>query len=257
MTYRLSDPRYRTLFAASLLLAGAASAHAQSSVTTYGVLDLYGGRWQLAGRAKANVLNPGGLTTGHIGFMGSEDLGGEMRANFNITSVIRPDLGSTGRFDGDAFWSSRATVGLSGAFGEANVGRMNSPLFFALIKFDAFGLAAFGPLFLQTFPGGQSVTAPQQVSDSAVNNSIQYATPTISGFRASIQHGFGEVAGSSNKGRTGASLTWDSGPFSLGMAGDRITNPLPAGENRQRAAMAAASYDFNVVKVSTVWQRHK
>jgi predicted porin len=243
--------------ALALELAAAGSAQAQSTVTTYGVVDVYAGRWQLASRAKANVVNSGGLTTSRIGFTGSEDLGSGMKANFNITALMRTDLGSMGRFDGDPFWSSRSTVGLSGSFGEANAGRMNSPLFFALIKFDAFGLAAIGPLFLQTFPGGQPITAPQQVSDSAINNSIQYATPTISGFRAALHHGFGEVAGSSNKGRTGASLTWDSGPLSLGVAGDNITNPLPAGETKQTAVMAAASYDFKVVKVSGVWQRHE
>lgn len=243
--------------ALALELAALGTAHAQSTVTTYGVVDVYAGRWQLASRAKANVVNPGGLTTSRIGFTGSEDLGGGLKANFNITSLFRPDIGSPGRFDGDPFFSSRSTVGLSGSFGEANVGRMNSPLFFALIKFDAFGLAAIGPMFLQTFPGGQPITAPQQVADSAVNNSIQYATPTISGFRASIQHGFGEIAGSNSKGRTGASLTWDSGDLSLGAAGDTITNPLPAGETKQTAVMLGASYDFKMVKLSGVWQRHE
>ena len=94
-----------------LELAAAGSAQAQSTVTTYGVIDLFAGRWQLAGRAKANVVNPGGLTTSRIGFTGSEDLGSGMKANFNITALMRPDLGSMGRFDADPFWSSRSTVG--------------------------------------------------------------------------------------------------------------------------------------------------
>jgi predicted porin len=249
----------RSLLAAALSLVGAA-AHAQvpavGSVTLFGILDAYAGKSQLAGRASTSVLNPSALTTSRWGVIGSEDLGGGLRANFYLVALLRPDTGAPGRFDGDAFWSSRSTVGLSGSFGQVNLGRMNSPLFFALLRFDAHELGGQTPLFLQTYPGGQPLVAPQLVPDSTMNNGIQYATPNWAGFSATVHASAGETVGHTN-GRTGFSANYTAGPLSLGLATDSINTQLVAGETHQSARMAAASYDFSVVKLSAIYQLHK
>lgn len=263
----LKMPRALPCAFALLAAAGAASAQqsAASSVTVFGVLDVAAGRVQLAGARSVWAQNSNALTTSRLGFMGSEDLGGGLRANFYLTHMLRPDTGDSGRFPGDAFWSSRATVGLSGNFGQINLGRMNSPLFFSLVRFDAHELASFAPVFLHTFPGLQPLPAAQAAPDSTINNGVQYATPTFGGFSASVHAGSAEVA-NSKQGRFGYNATYVAGPLALGLAGDVINLPtsvapgvpgLVPGATRQTSIMGAAAYDLQVVKLSGIYMRNK
>lgn len=106
-----------TLMAASLF---SACVHAQSKVALSGIPGEFVGRQQYAGQVAKKVFNSGGLITSRIAFTGSEDLCGGPRANFNPTQLLRLDTGASGRFDGDAFWGSRSTVGISGPFSEVN-----------------------------------------------------------------------------------------------------------------------------------------
>jgi predicted porin len=251
-------------FIAATCAAGAllsSDVHAQApapggSVTLFGIVDVYAGRQQLAGRPSTKAVNPGALTTSRWGFTGSEDLGGGLRANFSVVSLFRPDTGLPGRFDGDAFFASRSTVGLSGGFGQVNLGRMNSPLFFALLRFDAHELGGQTPTFLHTFPGGQPLAAPQLVPDSTINNGIQYATPVWGGFSATVHASAAETSGKT-KGRTGWSVNYTAGALSIGAAGDSIDAPVQPGVRHQTAWMVAGSYDLQSVKLSAIHQRHE
>jgi predicted porin len=251
-----------TLLAAATLLSTAQAQTnspppaAVSQISIGGVLDVGAGRWQLAGRPFVNQVIPNTLSTSRLTFSGFEDLGGGWRANFFLSQLMRPDVGAYGRFDGDAFWSSRSTVGLSGPWGQFNLGRMNAPTFFTLARFDAHELGAGAPVFLHTYPGGQPILAPQLFSDSTINNGIQYATPNLNGFTAVLHAGSGEVAGTT-RGRLGYSLTYVNQALSLAVAGDVISAQLPPGESHQSSALGAAAYDFGVVKLSTIYQQHK
>jgi predicted porin len=235
---------------------GAAAQASSSSVNIFGVIDVGAGRYQLAGRPSSNDVVASPLITSRLGFMGSEDLGGGLRANFFVTHMMRPDTGEAGRFPGDVFWSSRATVGLSGAFGQLNLGRMNSPLFFTLLRFDPHELAPLAPTFMQTYPGGQPLAAPMAVPDSAINNGIQYASPVMAGFSASIHAGTAEVPGT-HKGRFGYSANYTNKALSVGIAGEALSAPIVAGETRQNALAGAVSYDLQAVKVAAIYQRHE
>lgn len=232
-----------------------AQAQSQSGVTLWGVADVYAGRQQVAGQPSRTMEGSGGLTTSRVAIRGSEDLGGGLRANFNLQHLLRVDSGETGRFPGDVFWAGRSTVGLSGAFGEFNAGRMNSPMFFTMLRFDVFELAAIAPLFQHTFPGGQPIQAPQQVSDSAMNNSVQYETPEIAGWRAAVHIGVSNTAESRR--RLGYSLSYRNGPFAVALAADDIKSPLPQNESRQTARMGALSYDFGFARLVGILQRHE
>lgn len=245
--------------AASAVLSNAAQAQAPApggSVTLFGIVDVYAGRQQLAGRPSTRVVSPGALTTSRWGVTGSEDLGDGLRANFSVVSLFRPDTGSPGRFDGDAFFSSRSTIGLSGRFGQFNLGRMNSPLFFALLRFDPHELGGQTPTFLHTYPGGQPLVAPQLVPDSAINNGIQYATPVWGGFSATVHASAAETSGKT-KGRTGWSVNYAVGALAIGAAGDSIDAPVQPGVRHQTAWMVAGSYDLQAVKLSAIHQRHE
>lgn len=66
------------------------SAQAQSSVQLTGTIDSYAGSMKLAGQERVASVGSGGLTTSWWGVKGVEDLGGGLKADFNITSFFVP-----------------------------------------------------------------------------------------------------------------------------------------------------------------------
>ena len=108
----------------ALSSAFALPAMAQSSVQVTGVVDNYFGSMERAGDAgRTSSVNSGGMTTSWLGFKGTEDLGGGLKATFNLTSFLRTDTGASGRFNGnETFFSRDANVGLSGSFGAVTLG---------------------------------------------------------------------------------------------------------------------------------------
>ena len=78
--------RYALVAAVATL--AAASAHAQSSVTIYGVADMYMqvGKTNGNGGATTYQVESGGESGSRIGFRGQEDLGGGLAAIFTLES---------------------------------------------------------------------------------------------------------------------------------------------------------------------------
>ncbi len=120
----------KSLIALAALSAFAATAQAQSSVTVYGIIDTgYNSRENtsnanvvteskgISGSASSNV---GEAASNRIGFRGTEDLGGGLKANF----VVESGMGQNSAFTigGRAFW-----VGLQDAkMGELRIGRQDT-----------------------------------------------------------------------------------------------------------------------------------
>lgn len=104
---------------AALALLGT-GAQAQSNVTVYGKLDL--GYGKPIGTDQDQMLDAAGS---RLGFRGTEDLGGGLRALFGLEHRFNPDTGLPNAI----FWHGYSTVGLSGAFGRVNLGRQYTPAF--------------------------------------------------------------------------------------------------------------------------------
>ncbi|HQQ70597.1 MAG TPA: porin [Alicycliphilus sp.] len=62
-----------------------------------------------------------------IGFKGTEDLGGGLKAGFQLEHGFNGDTGTTG----SAFWGRQSEVNLSGAFGTVRMGNFISEAYFA------------------------------------------------------------------------------------------------------------------------------
>src|SRR3989338_3661302 len=84
-------------------------AHAQSSVTLYGVADM--ALAKVSGQS-LTLAGASPLTNGssRIGFRGTEDMGGGMKASFNLEAQIDPTSGATQT----ALFSRAANLTLSG-----------------------------------------------------------------------------------------------------------------------------------------------
>ena len=239
----------------SLLAAVAASltlhagAQAQSSVQLYGLLDMSAGSFQAPGTARVWRADSGGMTTSFLGFRGTEDLGGGLRAKFAINHFLRADSGAAGRFDGDAFWARDAYVGLSGAFGTSTLGRNTTPLFVSTLLFNAFGDSfAFSPSIRQLFT---PVVAPFY-GDSGWNNSLAYASNENEGLTVNLIGALGEGAPNASGKNMGASLLYFNGPLGATAAWQKVRNgtfAAPAGWGGQTTWQLGLSYDLTAAKL--------
>jgi len=110
------------LATASIALAAVASAQAQSSVTVFGVADIGYVHTSASGVSK-NQLASDGNTSSRLGFRGTEDLGGGMKAGFWLEGALAIDSPAT------LSLTRRSTVELMGNFGEIRLGRDYVPTF--------------------------------------------------------------------------------------------------------------------------------
>lgn len=209
------NPRFASTAAATALLVCAGKALAQTSVTVYGIVDT-GLEYQ---RASAGSTGPatttnnvvsGTFSASRIGFRGSEDLGGGLRAFFQLESGITVNDGTT---TGPAFFGRKSIVGLGGPWGELWFGRDYTPAFWAQFYTDANRFAMYGN------SGTMSAFALTRMLRAS--NGIFYASPEYKGFRGRLTYTFGDerttppkdagrVAGVSGEYR---SPTWSAGAY--------------------------------------------
>ncbi len=158
------------------------AAWAQNSVTVFGGADA-GLRHVSNSEGSRNSMQSGNNYTSRIGLRGVEDLGGGLQASFWLESTVNVSNGSAGT--GSTFWDRRATVSLSGNFGEFRLGRDYTPMFRAFAGTDVFayvGVAGMGTLYgtgASSPVGGAFGTGATTVARA--NGSFQYFTPNTLG----------------------------------------------------------------------------
>ncbi|RQZ27148.1 porin [Burkholderia sp. Bp9090] len=161
--------RYRRIAAAASGVAfaiGCQYASAQSSVTLYGMTEitlryLTNDNAQNDGRL---FMTNGAIINSHIGLRGAEDLGGGLKAVFQIESNFDPQDGA--QSDSGRFLGSTANVGLSGAYGTITLGRQNTPLFDKLVF-------TYDPLTYANYPENSWLPYALEAG-LAADNSIRY-----------------------------------------------------------------------------------
>lgn len=245
----------KTLIALGTTLLCGAAAHAQSKVEITGLTDAFVGSMKMAGDAnRRSVVDSGGMTTSWFGFKGTEDLGGGLKANFQLTSFIKVDTGTQGRFANDPFFSRDANVSLSGDFGSVLLGRWMAPNFLPSVVGNPFGDSfVFSPLILHkdvpllNGTGWRAMTP----ADTGWSNQVVYSTPKFGGLSANIQYQFGEQPGKGGKNNFGANFFYFGGPLTLTGFYENTdianpTNTLLA--NNQKYWMLLGAYDFGMVK---------
>jgi predicted porin len=220
----------------------------------YGTLDLSAMYVKNDGSARRVSLSQDGINSSQLGFRGVEDLGGGLKASFVLLAGVNADSGSANA----QFWNRRATVSLSGGFGEVRLGRDYTPTFWNNTIFDAFGTNGLGDSsHVQQLPVGTFVRA---------NNSIGYFLPSnIGGVYgqamvaasegASGPSLYGTTVGA-NPGRyVGGRVGFAAGPFDIAAAyaAQRI-DTLP-GTPSQKTANIGGSYDLGVVKLMGYFDR--
>jgi predicted porin len=218
----------KTLIALAAVAATGA-AFAQSSVTLYGRVDAS------IGQSKNTVTNvsttklfngsEAGLTGSRWGMRGTEDLGGGLKAVFDLENRFNVDDGtSVGGFSGNAY------VGLTGGFGTVHLGRSYNAYDYTQdlsVRDNVFDSA-----FVADFNPGNTTRSA---------NMVKYVSPTIAGFTAVASTGLAEGA-VGGKNQNGLSVGYAAGPLAVRVGGQSAAS----GD----AVAVAAGYNFGVASVS-------
>src|SRR5664279_301590 len=164
----------KSLLALAVLGAFAGAASAQSSVTLYGTVDLSGKYVKNDGSSKRVSLARDGINSSQLGFRGIEDLGGGLKAGFDLLASVGADSGDIGAGQSatgsGTFFTRRSVIKLIGNFGEIRGGRDYTPTFWNNTIYDAFGTNGLGDSsHVQQLGVGTFVRA---------NNSIGYFLPS-------------------------------------------------------------------------------
>lgn len=114
----------KTFVLTALAATLAAPAFAQSSVTIYGRLNVTLERSEFGNADATTDLND---NSSRIGFKGVEDLGGGLKAGFQIEHGFDATTGRAG----SSFWGRQSEVNLSGGFGMIRLGNFTSEAYFA------------------------------------------------------------------------------------------------------------------------------
>jgi predicted porin len=196
---------------AVILSAGAmGTAHAQSSVTLYGIIDA-GVTWfsNLNGHGTF-VANDGSLQSNRWGFRGVEDLGGGTRAVFVLENGF--NLYSGTMVQSGVLFSRQAWVGLSNTtLGQITLGKQYDFFWDNLTQF-AMGQVA-----------GQYSWHPGDFDHLAgtlhINNAVKYVSPSFAGLTFGGLYAFPSQSVSAGTGRVFAlGARYANGPLNLGLA---------------------------------------
>ncbi|MDH0868325.1 porin [Mitsuaria sp. GD03876] len=249
--------RLNGLCAAGLLaLCAAPSAFAQSSVTVYGIADVlleYRDKMNAAGDHRFGVTS-GGMNTSRWGLRGAEDLGGGLKAVFQLEAEVGFDSGAAG----SSFWGRQANVGLEGEFGRVIAGRSYSTTYDFMLPFDPMGYA---PFYSWATSGGQIANQPRKDGMvTGVSNLIKYQG-TFGPVKVGATYALGEVTGSDSAGRFFALAgAYSDGPFAATLVVDQRNGATLAGNGRydkEKALHWGLSYDWKPVKLFLAQRAYK
>jgi predicted porin len=244
----------KNLVAVAALMAVAGAAQAQSSVKLYGYVEGAVGSFETAharnaGSTRSTQVSSGNMMTSFIGFSGSEDLGGGLKAEFALETFLANDTGANLPNNHGGFWGRASNVALSGGFGKVAIGQYDNPLFTSGYLYNPFGSSmSFSPTMRHYSYLGQTGGAGVGF-DTGWINSLTYESPVISGFQALAQYAPKESTAAGAKNSYTVAASYNAGPLSAMLtyvdAGKTASTAWTA---KEKVWSVGASYDFGVLK---------
>jgi len=253
----------KTLLAAALAVGFAGVAHAETSVTLYGIVDAGIGYQQTKvtqGDAWTKTRDIGminGVRNGNRwGMKGAEDLGNGTSAIFQLESGF--DMGNGRSSQGNRLFGRYAYVGLTGAnWGTLTLGRQTNVAADTVSSLNPFGVSYMQAGVLSGAFGASTY--------ARMDNSIKYVTPDFSGFKVGIGYagentktsgsdGFNDFDERDTSNWITAGVSYDNGPISVGASYDRFRTDVrfsDADDVKGTTNMwnLFGAYDFDVVKL--------
>ncbi|MGF6771823.1 putative porin [Paraburkholderia sp. GAS199] len=265
----------------AVLIMFAAAAHAQSSMTLYGVLDS-GLLYQSTSAATflptapnlghVYQLKDGGIYSSYWGLKGAEDIGGGYKITFRLQGSFNTTSGKSGLSDtpgATALFNQYATVGATGPFGTIDAGRQIIPMIYAMAETDVRGAQYFGSILTAWLGINQAADWPGTSTNAPIgalydSNALVYTSPKFYGASLALEYAPGGVGGQFQGGtRESAVLKYSNYGLNLSAVyyNGHDTNPFPltypaapaapaTGLNNNRFYYFGAMYTTRGVSVS-------
>ncbi len=187
-------------------LAAVSGSVAAQNVTMYGVIDnalqtqSKSGTTGTAGRITS--MQRGGLVAPVWGFTGSEDLGGGLKASFDLQGYVDTDTGVGNQFGG--VFGRASWVALTSSAGTLKLGKQLDPAVLAFASTDPRGLKETQSGLITWYTGADARQSAAADTDTTVNynqvanifiaNAITYSN-SFNGLNVGIGYSMGEKAG--------------------------------------------------------------
>lgn len=220
------------------VLAASGAAMAQSSVTLYGLADVWVGSQKgdsdalSVGDKSVTKMGSGGLNGSRIGFKGTEDLGGGLKAVFKLEQGVNLTNGAAAGFNRQSY------VGLAGGFGEVTFGNTWTAMD------DVIGASNSG--FDSALSASQNVLAANAVYASNPGSTIKYVSPSFSGFSGGFSYSMdGDATVKADV--ADFSVSYANGPIAANFA-YQVQGDV-AGSDDLKITALNGSYDLGVVKL--------
>jgi len=232
------------LIAAAVAAAVAAPAMAQN-VTVSGALDASVVAVQKANAAGNNVSGfvDSAIVSSVWGLKGSEDLGGGLRAIFDLQGDIQTNNGGMNQ---NGIFRRQANVGVAGGFGEVALGVKTNPI-----------IATNAALMPVSGNSVSTVTSQaMNYADFFTRNAVTYTSPNMSGLQVQLQYGFDNTASATATGGRmyAASAAYTTGPLTVRAAmQDRSQNGSTSSSNtgfEKTGSVFGASYKLGDVTLA-------
>jgi predicted porin len=232
----------KSLLALAVLGAFAGVASAQSSVQLFGTVDLNGRYIKNDGSKARYSLSQDGINSSQLGFQGTEDLGGGLKAGFLLLAGVNADTGSANQ----QFFNRSAYARLWGGFGEIRLGRDYTPTFWNDTFYDVFGTNGLGDS-----SSVKQLVAPDYVR---ANNMISYFLPTnLGGFFGQLSVAAGEAAAAGRY--VGGRFGYSAGPLNVGVA--YAEEKVLATGLQYKTFNAGGTYNFGVATLLGFYNQEK
>jgi predicted porin len=222
------------------------TAHAQSSVTLYGIVDTAIAYSNNIGGHHNFFMNSGNLQGSRWGLRGTEDLGGGLKAIFVLENGYNAFTGALGQ-GGDLF-GRQAFVGLqSTQFGSITLGRQYDSVV------DYTGALEVGSQWASGYaahPGDLD----NMNNTNRVNNALKFTSASYSGFTFSGLYSLGGQAGQFNRNQIWSfGAGYASGPLVLGAGYLNVKDPnysfFGNNANSRTATTTPSASNFGVSRV--------
>ena len=234
------------LLLALLAVVGSSAALAQSSVTLYGRVNT-SVEHQKTGDVSVNKMVN---NSSRFGFKGVEDLGGGLKAGFQLESGFGSDDGTSAT----RFFGRQSELNLSGGFGMLRLGNFFPESYYASADYVSMhnhdtGTSSDALYIDPVWMGAGTPTQGPRVGGLGTANKISYRTPNFGGFTVEGAASLSEkAAGTNSKNGYDLAANYNMGALALG-AGYSQWNSNKQGSLR-------ALYTFGQFTVGGYYQRN-
>ncbi len=234
----------KSLLAMALVSAFAAPAFAQN-VEVYGVVDV-GVQYTDNGTTTVTDMKSSGQSDSRIGFKGGENLGGGLKAEFLLEAGL--DVTNGQNAQNGTLFGRQSWVGLtSDTMGSVRLGRQLSTVYTTAYSVDPTRAGLNGG-FSQLMEGGSN----------QVDRAVTYTSPSMGGFKAEAQYGFGGKDKESDARVLSLGGSYTAGPLMLtGVRAVQNADSSDVTSVKETQTLIGGTYDLQQVKLHAAWGESK